>query len=72
MPKTHSRYYNFDNEHEYQKSMKEDLRQAKMLLDRKRAGQRVDTSVYKAQLCKAGIYDRTGKLKEIYRTGVKK
>lgn len=72
MIKTHSRYYNFSTDFSYQRKMQDDSAKVKDLLRRKRAGESVDVSFYKAELKSAGIIDSDGKLKEIYRTGVRK
>lgn len=61
--------YNYDTDYEYQKKEKVYFQYLQDLLSRKRAGERVDTSVVIRRLQQAGILDSEGNLTEIYRTG---
>ena len=69
MIRTHSRYYNYDTDYEYQERLKQDIATIKELLKRKQAGEAVNIVPYIEQLKRAGIFNSEGKLKEIYKTG---
>lgn len=70
MLRVYSRYYNFDNDFEYQRQLKEEIDYKKSLLRKKRQGIKLtkeELDYVKSSLQRSGILDENGHLTAFYR-----